>query len=270
MYGAQGQYGAMLPPVQVAKPNFFQSLVGYNPNKPLQTTAQYPAWNAFSGSVSNVFQQAVGLKPIDTSKPPPIPTLPSPGTYYNPDMAQKRPDIYQQMYANYAMENRATPPSFGFSPTAGMMNIIHRIAEHPEEFNNLPPAQQDAVQNFLERPGQGGAVPTNKGDFYGYERDPETGRSVRVVKNAATGGDLLKELRWDPSKKKYVQVGTLLKQGKLDLKGRTHKGKRQRMLENQARAQAPAAAAPAAPQVQQVNEGFVGGFGVVQFNTGTG
>jgi hypothetical protein len=60
---------------------------------------------------------------------------------------------------------------------------------------------------------------TSSGDFYGYERDPETGRSVRVVKNAATGGDFLKELRWDPQRRRYVSIGSLLRSGRLDIKG---------------------------------------------------
>ncbi|RPI89172.1 MAG: LysM domain-containing protein [Chloroflexi bacterium] len=69
-----------------------------------------------------------------------------------------------------------------------------------------------------------GNKPLKKGDFYGYERDPATGRSVRVVKNAATS-DFLKELRWDPQSKKYKSIGSLLKSGKLDLKGNWHKGR---------------------------------------------
>jgi hypothetical protein len=75
----------------------------------------------------------------------------------------------------------------------------------------------------------GGTTPAlAEGDFYGYERDPETGRSVRVIKNAATD-NFLKELRWDPQARKYVSIARLLKQGKLDLKGNWNKtSKRQR------------------------------------------
>lgn len=69
---------------------------------------------------------------------------------------------------------------------------------------------------------------TANGDFYGYERDPETGRSVRVIKNAASA-NFLKELRWDPQARRYVSIGRLLRQGKLDLKGNWHKtSKRQK------------------------------------------
>lgn len=60
------------------------------------------------------------------------------------------------------------------------------------------------------------------GDFYGYERDPETGRSVRVIKNSASS-NFLNELRWDPQRRRYVSIGRLLKQGKLDLKGNWRK-----------------------------------------------
>lgn len=54
-------------------------------------------------------------------------------------------------------------------------------------------------------------APLASGDFYGYERDPETGRSVRVIKNAATSS-FLNELRWDKQRRKYITVGKWLKQ----------------------------------------------------------
>jgi hypothetical protein len=86
------------------------------------------------------------------------------------------------------------------------------------------------IQNGTMNPPTAGTLA--QGDFYGYERDPETGRSVRVVKNAATSS-FLKELRWDPQRKKYVSIGTLLKQGKLDLKGNWRKkSNRQRQTDS--------------------------------------
>jgi hypothetical protein len=40
---------------------------------------------------------------------------------------------------------------------------------------------------------------------------------------AAAGTPFLQQQRWDPQRKKYVSVGKLLKQGKLDLQGNWHK-----------------------------------------------
>lgn len=100
------------------------------------------------------------------------------------------------------------------------------------------------------------------GDFYGYERDPETGRSVRVVKNAATS-NFLNELRWDPQARKYVSIGRLLKQGKLDLKGNWRREtKRQR--------QGKAIARNQQAQQQQKAQDYSLANSFITFNTASG
>jgi len=43
---------------------------------------------------------------------------------------------------------------------------------------------------------------------------------------AEKGTPFLQQKRWDPSTKKFVSIGKLIRQGKLDLQGRTHKGKK--------------------------------------------
>lgn len=50
--------------------------------------------------------------------------------------------------------------------------------------------------------------------------------------NAEKNVPFLKQLRWDPERKKYVQIGTLLKEGKLDIRtGKTKKSKKRRQQE---------------------------------------
>jgi len=50
---------------------------------------------------------------------------------------------------------------------------------------------------------------------------------------AAAGTPFLKQKRWDPQAKKYVSIGKLIKQGKLDLKGNWHRqSNRQRATNN--------------------------------------
>jgi hypothetical protein len=70
-----------------------------------------------------------------------------------------------------------------------------------------------------------------KGQFYGYERDPETGRSVRVIKDSSSAS-LLNEMRWDPQRRRYVSIGRLLRQGKLDLRGNWHNSSRRQNQSN--------------------------------------
>ena len=43
---------------------------------------------------------------------------------------------------------------------------------------------------------------------------------------AALGTPFLQQKRWDPSTRKFVSIGKLIKQGKLDLQGHTHRGKK--------------------------------------------
>jgi hypothetical protein len=95
---------------------------------------------------------------------------------------------------------------------------------------------RDTQTNLPGTTAPGTTPNTSDGDFYGYERDPETGRSVRVIKNAATGGDFLRELRWDPQRRRYVSIGSLLRSGRLDLKG-NWRGKRRGGGGGQARKQ---------------------------------
>jgi hypothetical protein len=65
---------------------------------------------------------------------------------------------------------------------------------------------------------------------------------------AANGTPFTQQKRWDPQTKKFVSIGKLLKQGKLDLKGNWHKrSKRQKITNavNRQRTQAQQAQQPA-------------------------
>jgi hypothetical protein len=146
----------------------------------------------------------------------------------------------------------AAPASLGVSGTASLGGPVQRppVGYGP---NALAPAVQptgygtddswyrppttattpNAPVNQLAAPGT--TPNTSGGDFYGYERDPETGRSVRVIKNSSTS-NFLKELRWDPQRRRYVSIGSLLRSGRLDIKG-NWRGKRRGGGGGQARKQ---------------------------------
>jgi hypothetical protein len=49
---------------------------------------------------------------------------------------------------------------------------------------------------------------------------------------AADNTPFLQQKRWDPQLKKYVSIGRLLKQGKLDLKGNWHRRSKRQKITN--------------------------------------
>ena len=130
----------------------------------------------------------------------------------------------------------AQPPA-GYGPNATFTTPVASTYGTDDSWYRTPQqgAAADAAMNNINN---GTLGPTTQqqltgtpapGEFYGYERDPETGRSVKVIKNTGSAG-FLKELRWDPQERKYVSISRLLKQGKLDLKGNwRNSSKRQRV-----------------------------------------
>lgn len=133
-----------------------------------------------------------------------------------------------------AMSTFQTPPGYGpnSQPTRPPQPFGSGYGTDDSWFrttaqNTAANAANQRIQTGTMNPPAGAS-----GDFYGYERDPETGRSIRVVKNSATS-NFLKELRWDPQARRYVSIGKLLKQGKLDLKGNWHtSSRRQKQQKN--------------------------------------
>lgn len=68
--GVLGGGGALLPPTPqinpepVLQPNFFQSLVGYNPNRPPVQTTRYPVAESIGYSVMDAVLKAVGARQL--------------------------------------------------------------------------------------------------------------------------------------------------------------------------------------------------------------
>jgi hypothetical protein len=113
----------------------------------------------------------------------------------------------------------------GYAP-ASMLNIIRKLSRGEDvDLSAVDPTQRKTIENLMQSEAAkataaAGGTPSTlaEGDFYGYTRDPETGRSVRVIKNSSSAS-LLNEMRWDKQARKYVSVGRLMRQGKLRLDG---------------------------------------------------
>jgi len=254
--GGTGAYGAMLPQVRAGPfpslPNQFGGVGGvpYGPQQ--ETQFQY----------GNALAQATGAAAPFGYGP----------VWQNKRLAQGTP----QILPNYKDSERGAPAvkysgfergSYSQSEygTAGVTNpsvlnsMARRIAANPAEYENLSPAQKEAIDRLIQvRSGQGGPGGTpGAGQFYGYERNKETGRSERVVKSSSDS-DFSKELRWDPDRGKYVQIGKLMKEGKLDKYGGWHKKKK------------GGGGGRRSPEVKRTSSGWTGSYGVISFNTGTG
>lgn len=182
-------------------------------------------------------------------------------------------------------EGQTSPFTAVPSEQLSQINNQYQVASVTGNPNVLPPtltAAQAYQSGFTQQPGFGqlyrfntqtrnyelnpqtGADKTatsapGNGDFYGYNYNPETGQSERVLKNAATAS-FYNELRWDPESKKYQKIGNLIRQGKLDLSGK--KGKKRRGGGGGGQQQQQTAA----PEPSAQYTGSVSG----NFNTGTG
>jgi hypothetical protein len=253
--GQQGAFGAGLPQVNVGN-NLLQPssvpnvpMVGYIPPVATPTT----------GAPGIPFVPMVGYIPPATTSPTTTPAT-STRPYTPPTTTMDPGPLYQG--------GGGVLDSYNYM----LAGVADRITNNPAEYDNLSPAQKDAIDNLIaEKGGGGGAGATSEqalgqGDFYGYERDPETGRSVRVVKNAANGDNFMNEMRYDPQTKKMVSIGKLIKQGKLDLQGNWNKrGNKQHQRRQGGGRRNPVQAGPA-----ETTGGFTGSYGVISFNTGTG
>jgi hypothetical protein len=211
------------------------SQFGISPNQLLSAN---PGGTPFSiGQSINIpfqYKAPIGPQPAPTGPRP----VAGPQAPYGP-----RPPTIQPPPAGYGPNYAPTAitPNFGFSPTATTRNILYRTARG--EKVPMSPERQAALENILGLPqtnqgaGTGTGGTPGPGQFYGYVENPETGRSERVIKNSSESS-FLNEKRWDPQAKKYVSIGKLLKQGKLDLKGNwSNKSKRQKRNESNSRQQ---------------------------------
>jgi hypothetical protein len=247
--GQQGAYGAMLPQVQVSGGQSWMqkaaSMAGSN-YAPGQTWIQQAANRTFA----------------------PTPQLPQPAP-----LSQAARLVNQGVPSSVAgnmnpsVQNRGSSviDNYNYIRNTGQINegvikLIVQQGANSEAYQALSPAQKEAVDRIANNAGQGGGGgQPGAGQFYGYERNPETGRSERVIKDSSTS-NFSKELRWDPDRKKYVEIGKLMKEGKLDKKGGWHKKKKGGGSSGGGRTSAP----PGKPA------GWTGSYGVISFNTGTG
>lgn len=195
------QFGITPTQLLAANPGGSPFVVGQNINIPFN----------YAPSPTLQYSAPIGPQPLQGPQPFTGPQpAPTPPVGYGPNASFPTPRITPTGYGTDDSWYRT--PQQTASANAAMTNIQNGTTAVPAGGISTP-------------------VP-GSGDFYGYERDPETGRSVRVVKNASTS-NFLSELRWDPQARKYVSIGRLLKQGKLDLKGNWRKkSRRQRMTDN--------------------------------------
>lgn len=200
-----------------------QQLISANPGGTPFTTGQtvnIPTVNPYQ------YTAPIGPQP-PASSPPSLTAMGVPQA-----VAPYTATPFQSAPSRLGVPRGHTQPDFFYGPNVnvGNPNTPYMMGRGGGQTNVLP----EGLNYQRQVPGSPTGTPgtLSTGDFYGYERDPETGRSVRVVKNSSTS-NFLNELRWDPQSRKYVSIGRLLKQGKLDLKGNWHRqSRRQRQTNN--------------------------------------
>ena len=195
--------------------------------------------------------------------------------YYNhPAAAQLSPDQHMQqlisqgvppgiaaMVARAQAEHAAkTPAGAGANYfNTGLAEMVANIQNSTEAPTNVPaqilsqltingvPATpqsmqangyefNQATQSWVLKGSQAAQGMLTTGAGTGSAEFMNTGFMQRY---AALGTPFLNQKRWDPSTKKFVSIGKLIRQGKLDLQGHTHRGKKKN------NAPAPVAVAPA-------------------------
>ena len=181
--------------------------------------------------------------------------------WQNKLLAQGEPTPQEPFASRLGVPRGHMQPNFLYGPQTGVGNpgTPYMMGRGGGQTNVLP----EGLNYQRQVPGApvtAAAPNTAQGDFYGYERDSKTGRSVRVIKNAGSA-NFLNELRWDPQARRYVSIGRLLKQGKLDLKGNWRRtSRRQRQAQSQNRKQTPA----------QTQQDFTLSNSLITFGAGSG
>jgi hypothetical protein len=138
--------------------------------------------------------------------------------------------------------------------------LIMRLANaNPEEFAKqvaaMTPDQRDAIERLTSQQAGGGTVTNAAGT--GSAEFMNTGF---MQEYAANGTPFEKQLRWDPDRKKHVQIGKLIAEGKLDIRT----GKMRRV---QTRRGGSGGGSPAA---RTTSQGALISMGVVNFNISSG
>jgi hypothetical protein len=114
----------------------------------------------------------------------------------------------------------AAQPPAGYGPNAFQSMTTPRVLPNDSWYRTPAQAasEQAAAQNIA-----GGITPNTDPGNTDYAN------TKAAQQYAANNTSFVNQMRWDPQAKKYVSIGRLLKQGKLDLKGNWRKStKRQR------------------------------------------
>ncbi len=130
---------------------------------------------------------------------------------------------------------------------------------------SVSPAEIEAATKLLTEQG---LVPQTQ-----TTTEAGTGQTINSTEFTSTGfyqkyqeqgTSFENQLRWDPERKKYVKIGRLINEGRLDVRDRRAKlkrSKRGRQIRYEQSAAAPA---------EQASTSLPGAFGVVNFNTAEG
>ena len=265
--GFSATYGAMRPqqnrpPPRTPLPqvNMWGNVTpGYNTQQTAPST-QFPGWNAIAQVRPPV--TAIGTAISNALNSPPPPRTPIP-------VSSTAAMVNQGVPASVASQVNRIPV---YSQSQGRPDpgLIQRIAQNPEVFANLAPAQQEAVERLLTQGlgGGGGGSQVSTSIGAGSSEFMNTGFMQENIRNNTP---FERQLRWDPERRRYVQIGTLIREGRLNVRtGRMQQSRRQRRQQNQARRVTTETAAPVTPEVQQVSSGFTGSYGIINFNTASG
>lgn len=249
--GMQGQYGSMLPQVQV-QPTFLQQLVGYNPNTTFQDST--PFWDTqtgqnlstFTDPVKDAFQRLTGQKPFY-------------GAYGQGKERATRHQTAADQLREYQASKSAQASQASQATAAGQLpveyaadasdrsyasyrNTVHGLEQRfiGETLAALSAGDMTALANIpasdLEAMGLGeyaqygvggGANPATKGSGIGTGIDEGAEMTpsqleARYWQNRETEAEFLKQKRWDAKRKRYISVGQWMKQerGKYNRQGR--------------------------------------------------
>ena len=213
--GGQGGFGATLPRVQF---NNFQSPFWppaiAMPNVPKATqSSSSPGYgvNGMSGNqVVNAYRPPAGTPPVG----------------YGPNANQQ--PFSPALAPNQAMQQwrageKAIAPEYGIMAQGGRPQTIS-----PASLAAMGlPANAPAQQGYKLVNGQW-VDPTNPAAAQqGTAGNSDFMNTNFMQKNVANDVAFTNQLRWDPGRGKFVKIGQLLQEGKLDLKGNTnYRGKK--------------------------------------------
>jgi hypothetical protein len=125
----------------------------------------------------------------------------------------------------------------GYEPQS-YLNIIKRLGRGEDV--NMSPEQRQFIEGVFTTPAARAAQAQATGQpptaydptkpYGGFTNDDPGNTDYANTKAAqyyaAAGTPFLQQQRWDPQAKRYVSLGKLLKQGKLDLQGNWHRRRR--------------------------------------------